>query len=98
MSGASSCVCSGKPLNALIAAFAARAKVSVAERVAAGSTVKFKELQLTAYLVKALAEGRKSAFDARYRSLDHHLPECPCSPRFRPRTDVVDRASGGGIH
>lgn len=88
MTGQGSCICKGRPLNELVAAFGARARESVAARISAGTPVNFKELQLTAYLVKALSESRKSAFDARYGKLDHHLPECPCSPRFQPPTAV----------
>lgn len=86
MSGASSCTCKGRPLNEMVAAFAVRARLDVAAKITVGTPVNFKELQLTAYLVRALSEGRKSAFDARYRAFDHHLPGCPCSPRFKPST------------
>lgn len=88
------CICQGRSLNELVVAFSARAKRSLAEQLRAGRPVEFKQMQLTAYLVKALAEGRKSAFDARYRPLDHHLPACPCSPRFQAPRQVVDTPSG----
>jgi hypothetical protein len=83
LSGVNVCICKGQPLNRLVAAFATRSKAAVAEGVGTGKPVDFKQLQLTAVLVKKLADGdSKMPFDARYRSLDHHLPECPCSPRY----------------
>lgn len=88
------CICQGRALNELVAAFSARSKRTVAEQLRNGTPVEFRQLQLTAYLVKALAEGRKSAFDARYRHLDHHLPECPCSPRFQAGRQAVDTPAG----
>jgi len=94
---ARACLCQGRPLNELVAAFAARTRRGLATQLREGKQVEFKQMQLTAYLVKALAEGRKSAFDARYRTLDHHLPECPCSPRFQAARQAVDTTSGQGL-
>lgn len=83
MSGVRDCICKGQPLNRLVAAFAARSRASVAEGVGNGKPVEFKQLQLTAVLVKKLADGdSKMPFDPRYLRLDHHLQECPCSPRY----------------
>lgn len=88
MSGAKECICKGKPLNVLIAAFAGRARGEVAEGVIGGRPMAFKQLQLTALLVKKLSDGdSKMPFDARYRLFDHHLATCPCSPRYAPKVD-----------
>lgn len=88
MSGAKECLCKGKPLHVLVGAWAQRSKQAVAEGVNGGRPANFKDLQLTALLVRKLSEGTPMPFDARYRNLDHHLPDCPCSPRFRASPPV----------
>lgn len=82
MTGAKECICKGQPLHVLMGAWAQRAKQSVASGVSTGKPASFKELQLEAMLVRKLSEGTSMPFDARYLQRDHHLSECPCSPRF----------------
>lgn len=81
---AKTCICKGQPLHVLIGAWSQRSKAAVAQGVANGKATDFKTLQLTGMLVRKLSEGTSMPFDARYRNLDHHLPDCPCSPRFQP--------------
>lgn len=82
MTGANACICRGKPLNQLMAAWATRTKATIADGVVGGRAVTFKDLTLTAILVRKLSEGTNMPFDARYRQHDHHLATCPCSPRY----------------
>lgn len=85
MTGARDCICKGQPLNRLVAAFASRARQRVEGGVGEGKPVHFKTLVLTAVLVQKLSAGdSKMPFDVRYRLLDHHLAECPCSHRNAP--------------
>lgn len=88
MTGAKSCVCRGQPLNLLVAAWVKRAKRAVADGTTQGRPMQFKDLQLAAVLVRKLSEDTPMPFDARYRTLDHHLSACPCSPRFRAAAGV----------
>ena len=77
------CICKGKPLHVLTGAWAQRTTKALAASLEAGETVRFADVQLAALLVRKLSEGTKMPHDARYRNLDHHLPDCPCSPRVR---------------
>jgi len=94
VSNAKRCICKGRPLHELMGPFAARMRPSVAAGVDNGQPTNFRRIATTAQLVKALSEGKSWAFQARFDGYDHHLADCPCSPRFQ----VVDSPAGAGLN
>jgi hypothetical protein len=93
------CICLGRSVNELLAAWYGRARKRIAAGVVNGQPPPdMNELRLTVTLIRALSEGReKGPFQARFRSLDHHLVDCPCSPSYRTPTAAVDTAPSGHL-
>ncbi len=78
------CICRGQAFETLLGAYTARAKARIAAGVTQGKAPpEMAELRMTVTLIRALSTGvGQGPFQARFAHLDHHLHECPCSPRY----------------
>lgn len=80
------CICRGQDFTTLLAAWYARTRPRIAEglRWRNGKPVwNYADLRSAVTLIRALSEGReKGPFQGKFGHLDHHLAECPCSPRY----------------
>lgn len=85
------CICKGRDFQALLAAWFKRTRPLIAEGTRDGKpTWSYDNLRKAVTLIRALSEGReKGPFQGKFRHLDHHLEECPCSPRYvAPKADA----------
>lgn len=86
MSNRKRCICRGKAFHLLTGPFFARMSLRVKEDMAQGASADFTQVKLTLKLVQALADDKTWPFETRFDKYDHHLSECPCSPRFQGET------------
>jgi len=80
------CICRGQPFETLLAAWFKRTRRRIAVGTVGGKkTWNYDDLRRSVTLIRALSEGReKGPFQGKFRHLDHHLEECPCSARYKP--------------
>ena len=82
---AKKCICRGQDFQVLLAAWFKRTRPEIAVGVRDGKpSWTYDRLRKAVTLIRALSEGReKGPFQGKFRHLDHHLEECPCSARYR---------------
>jgi len=79
------CICKGQDFQVLLAAWFKRTRPLIAAGTSNGKpTWSYDRLRMAVTLIRTLAEdkGQKAPFLGKFKHLDHHLEECPCSPRY----------------
>lgn len=90
---AKQCVCKGQDFTALLSAWYSRTRSRITDGVMASGkpSWNYRDLRMAVTLIRTLSEyqGQKAPFLGKFLHLDHHLAECPCSPRFvAPKADA----------
>lgn len=84
------CICVGRDFTTLLSAWYERTRPRIADGTQGVRTWNYRDLQMAVTLIRTLSEhkGQKAPFLGKFQHLDHHLAECPCSPRFEaPKAD-----------